>query len=157
MGRTFAAFGPLGPSCASNSTLAPSSRVLKPEPEIAEWWTNRSFPRSSGVMKPKPLSLLNHFTVPVAMSYLRLINAASRGGADATTANRSHCVCAGRASSYRHARGSGGIDAASHQTHRCGQGCQAVGLGLVEDQPRRVGDPAHRAVGGRLVVAARLH
>src|SRR5215211_2359573 len=28
-------------------------------------WTNRSRPPSSGVMKPKPLSSLNHLTVPV--------------------------------------------------------------------------------------------
>src|ERR1700754_106269 len=34
---------------------------------IALWWTNRSFDWSSGVMKPKPLSSLNHFTVPVAI------------------------------------------------------------------------------------------
>src|SRR5687768_11923513 len=32
------------------------------------WWTNRSLPGSSGVMKPKPFSSLNHFTVPVAIS-----------------------------------------------------------------------------------------
>jgi hypothetical protein len=31
---------------------------------MAEWWTNRSLLPSSGVMKPNPLSLLNHFTVP---------------------------------------------------------------------------------------------
>src|SRR3954469_23293749 len=31
------------------------------------WWTNRSLPASSGVMNPKPLSSLNHFTVPVAI------------------------------------------------------------------------------------------
>ena len=30
------------------------------------WWTNRSSPPSSGVMKPKPLVELNHLTVPVA-------------------------------------------------------------------------------------------
>ena len=30
-------------------------------------WTNRSRPPSSGVMKPKPLSSLNHLTVPVAI------------------------------------------------------------------------------------------
>src|SRR4051812_42564178 len=34
------------------------------------WWTKRSLPPSSGVMKPKPLSSLNHFTVPVAMIFL---------------------------------------------------------------------------------------
>src|SRR5947209_2315925 len=32
-------------------------------------WTNRSRPPSSGVMKPKPLSSLNHLTVPVAMNF----------------------------------------------------------------------------------------
>src|SRR3954469_22141141 len=31
------------------------------------WWTNRSRLPSSGVMKPKPLSSLNHLTVPVAI------------------------------------------------------------------------------------------
>src|SRR3954470_14691283 len=35
---------------------------------MALWWTKRSFVPSSGVMKPKPLSSLNHLTVPVAMS-----------------------------------------------------------------------------------------
>src|SRR5690606_18019474 len=40
-------------------------RVLKPWPEMAEWWTKQSFCPSSGVMKPKPLVSLNHLTVPV--------------------------------------------------------------------------------------------
>src|SRR3954447_8910679 len=31
-------------------------------------WTNRSRPPSSGVMKPKPLSSLNHLTVPVPIT-----------------------------------------------------------------------------------------
>src|SRR3954464_13890994 len=35
---------------------------------MPEWWTNRSLPWSSGVMKPKPLSSLNHFTVPCGMA-----------------------------------------------------------------------------------------
>src|SRR3954466_5389277 len=34
------------------------------------WWTKRSFEPSSGVMKPKPFSSLNHLTVPVAMFFL---------------------------------------------------------------------------------------
>src|SRR3954454_488713 len=34
---------------------------------MPEWWTNRSRLPSSGVMKPKPFSSLNHFTVPVGM------------------------------------------------------------------------------------------
>src|SRR5258708_33693118 len=35
---------------------------------MAEKWTNTSAVPSSGAMKPKPLSALNHFTVPVAIS-----------------------------------------------------------------------------------------
>src|SRR3954451_10728810 len=31
------------------------------------WWTKRSRLPSSGVMKPKPLSSLNHFTTPVGI------------------------------------------------------------------------------------------
>src|SRR3954451_18030163 len=31
---------------------------------MAVWWTKRSRFPSSGVMKPKPFSSLNHFTVP---------------------------------------------------------------------------------------------
>ncbi len=40
---------------------------------MPEKWTNRSFPPSSGVMKPKPFSSLNHLTVPVGIlvRYLR--------------------------------------------------------------------------------------
>src|SRR3954449_8626938 len=34
------------------------------------WWTKRSLPPSSGVTKPKPLSSLNHLTVPVAIAFL---------------------------------------------------------------------------------------
>src|SRR3954452_2370119 len=39
---------------------------------MPEWWTKRSLPPSSGVTKPKPLSSLNHLTVPVAMMMLLL-------------------------------------------------------------------------------------
>src|SRR4051794_28853797 len=52
------------------------------------WWTKRSLPGSSGVMKPKPLSSLNHLTVPVASlaSLLGLSVLRSRRGAhEATT------------------------------------------------------------------------
>src|SRR5215211_3419544 len=49
----------------SNSTRSPSASVLKPLPWMAEWWTKQSFWPPSGVMKPKPLASLNHFTVPV--------------------------------------------------------------------------------------------
>src|SRR4051794_20196720 len=64
---TLTALGPFGPSSESYDTRAPSARERKPLPWIAEWCTKRSLPPSSGVMKPKPLSLLNHLTVPVAM------------------------------------------------------------------------------------------
>src|SRR3954452_23222181 len=48
---------------------------------MALWWTKRSLPPSSGVMKPKPFSSLNHLTVPVAMMwvFLPLLRAAHRG------------------------------------------------------------------------------
>src|SRR3954471_8852464 len=49
----------------SNSTRSPSASVLKPWPWIAEWCTKQSFWPPSGVMNPKPLASLNHFTVPV--------------------------------------------------------------------------------------------
>src|SRR6187402_3172653 len=67
MVRTLTALGPLSPGWASYSTRAPSERERKPSPAISVWWTKRSLPGSSGVTKPKPLSSLNHFTVPVAM------------------------------------------------------------------------------------------
>src|SRR5437763_5234237 len=40
---------------------------------MPEKWTKRSRPPSSGVMKPKPLSSLNHLTVPVAMHFPSLL------------------------------------------------------------------------------------
>src|SRR3954464_15691601 len=42
------------------------------------WWTKRSLLPSSGVMKPKPFSSLNHLTVPCAMCFLHgVLRAAS--------------------------------------------------------------------------------
>src|ERR1700679_61151 len=67
MARTFAACSPLGPWLVSNSTFCPSSRFRYPVPEIALKCTNTSGPPPSWVMKPKPFSPLNHFTVPVAI------------------------------------------------------------------------------------------
>src|SRR6185437_4319567 len=64
---TFRASGPFCPSDGSNSTFAPSVRVLKPSPAIALKWTNTSLPPASGVMKPYPFASLNHLTVPVAI------------------------------------------------------------------------------------------
>src|SRR5215210_7380113 len=70
MTLTFVACGPLPDSPSSYSTLAPSASVRKPSPEIPEKCTNASFPPSSGVMKPKPFSSLNHLTTPVAIQHL---------------------------------------------------------------------------------------
>src|SRR5919109_3613319 len=47
-------------------------------------------------MKPKPLSSLNHFTVPVAIAVPPVDGAATRRGCWATAANRSHCFFAER-------------------------------------------------------------
>src|SRR3954452_2815524 len=58
------------------------------------WWTKRSLPLSSGVMKPKPLSSLNHLTVPVAMMVLHGVCAlrTPRKLLRQTTAGAEHCV-----------------------------------------------------------------
>src|SRR5689334_78912 len=61
---------PLGPVVTSNDTFWPSLSVLKPGMLIAEKCANRSSPPPSGVMNPKPLASLNHFTVPVAISVI---------------------------------------------------------------------------------------
>src|SRR4051795_865393 len=64
---------------------------------MPEWWTKRSLPPSSGVMKPKPFSSLNHFTVPVAMlivSSTRYV-CCERGGADEATCGRCALLVAG--------------------------------------------------------------
>src|SRR5690606_6582494 len=68
-GWMFSACMPFGPRTASNCTFWPSSRLLYPDPAIAEWWAKRSALPSSGAMKPYPLSALNHFTVPVVMCF----------------------------------------------------------------------------------------
>src|SRR4051794_12805852 len=90
---TFVALGPLGPLSASNETLAPSASVLKPLPAMLLWCTNRSLLWSSGVMKPKPFSSLNHLTVPVAIMrssvVLVLRNAEDAEGNDC---DRWHCL-----------------------------------------------------------------
>src|SRR5438477_12795210 len=58
----------------SISTRSPSASVLKPLTWMAEWWTKQSFWPPSGVMKPKPLASLNHFTVPVVRISILLEN-----------------------------------------------------------------------------------
>src|SRR5918994_4119944 len=60
--------GPLGLCSTSYCTLSFSFSVLKPLAWMDEKCTKRSLLPSSGVMKPKPLASLNHFTVPVLMS-----------------------------------------------------------------------------------------
>src|SRR5215210_2965344 len=60
---TLPAWGPFGPSTISNSTACPSASVRNPLPAIAEKWTNTSLPDSRS-MKPYPLALLNHLTLP---------------------------------------------------------------------------------------------
>src|SRR5882672_11406228 len=63
-----AARGPLGLCSTSYCTLSFSFSVLNPLAWMDEKCTKRSLLPSSGVMKPKPLASLNHFTVPVLMS-----------------------------------------------------------------------------------------
>src|SRR5450432_2989771 len=60
---------PFGPVVTSNETFWPSFSDLKPGMLIAEKCAKRSSPPPSGVIKPKPLASLNHFTVPVAMLF----------------------------------------------------------------------------------------
>jgi len=64
---TFAAAGPFWPCSMVNSTCWPSLRVLKLVDWIAEKCTNTSLLPSAGEMKPKPLSALKNFTVPVVL------------------------------------------------------------------------------------------
>ncbi len=71
--RTFSAAGPLSPWTVSNSTFWPSFNVLNPSIAMDEWWTKRSLEPSSGVMKPKPLLSLNHFTVPCVICVLTFL------------------------------------------------------------------------------------
>src|SRR4029077_17245276 len=69
---TCSACRPRGPWRVVNSTFWFSSRVRYPPVSIAEWCTKTSALPSSGLMKPKPLSVLNHFTVPCAICCLLL-------------------------------------------------------------------------------------
>src|SRR5205807_1342208 len=77
-GLMLAARGPLGLCSTSYCTLSFSFRVLNPLAWMDEKCTKRSLLPSSGVMKPKPLASLNHFTVPVLMSS-SLISVAKKG------------------------------------------------------------------------------
>jgi hypothetical protein len=44
---------------------------------MEEKWTNTSFPPSSGVINPKPLASLNHFTKPFMLSPLSAVHCAT--------------------------------------------------------------------------------
>src|SRR4051812_26340206 len=69
-----AARGPFGLCSTSYCTLSFSFSVLKPLAWMDEKCTKRSLLPSSGVMKPKPLASLNHFTVPVLMFFSLKVN-----------------------------------------------------------------------------------
>src|SRR3954462_3810687 len=59
------------------------------------WWTKRSLPPSSGVTKPKPLSSLNHLTVPVAIAFLLRMWTANAGDAVRRRLRALNTTCAG--------------------------------------------------------------
>lgn len=63
----FTAFGPLPRRSGSVSKEMrwPLSSVVRPERSTAEMCTNTSASPSSGVINPKPLSVLKNFTVPL--------------------------------------------------------------------------------------------
>src|SRR5687768_3388919 len=73
-GRMFEACLPFGPVVTSKETRWFSCSDLKPLDWIAEKCANRSSPPSSGVIKPKPLESLNHFTIPVAITFPISVN-----------------------------------------------------------------------------------
>src|SRR5919106_2688546 len=65
-------------------------RALLERPSAAtpDWWTNRSLPASSGVMKPKRLSSLNHLTVPVGIATSAVDCCVREGACRATIARK---------------------------------------------------------------------
>ena len=67
---------PFGPSLISNSTFWPSLRVRYPSASMAEKCAKTSSPPPSGEINPYPLALLNHFTVPVAMTAVTSLTSA---------------------------------------------------------------------------------
>src|SRR5690348_13453726 len=65
----------------SYESFCPSLRFEMPARSTALMWTNTSLLPSSGWMKPKPLMLLNHFTVPLFMGALSAGTSLCVGGA----------------------------------------------------------------------------
>src|SRR5262245_4484087 len=59
-----------GSFSTSKLTAWPSRRPLRPERSTALTCTKTSGPPPSGAMNPKPFAMLNHFTVPVAITSL---------------------------------------------------------------------------------------
>src|SRR5690554_8043674 len=70
---------PFCPWTATKDTCWPSCRLLKPEDWMELKWTKRSGPLC-GVMNPKPLASLNHFTVPVCLSDILFLPGAKVDG-----------------------------------------------------------------------------
>ena len=68
--RTDSARGPFGPLPTSYSTTCPSLSSSIVTPWSAEWWKNRSLPRSPS-MNPKPRSETNLLILPCGISALQ--------------------------------------------------------------------------------------
>src|SRR5215210_9248271 len=77
-------------------------------------WTNRSRPPSSGVMKPKPLSSLNHLTVPVPIRASTSLDAPSTDPAAGPDADTLTGGCRGAQGEICGVRGVRGGVAAAH-------------------------------------------
>src|SRR5690554_6283770 len=58
---------PLSLGFFSKLTVWPAFNVLYPSIWTDEKWANRSSLQPSSIMKPYPLALLNHFTLPLGM------------------------------------------------------------------------------------------
>src|SRR5262249_33677223 len=72
----------LGSVTRSKETFCPSLRPCIPARSTALMCTKTSLPPSSGLMKPKPFWLLNHFTVPcVIQLFLQVVCKESRAPA----------------------------------------------------------------------------
>src|SRR2546422_223831 len=156
-GLMLAARGPLGLCSTSYCTLSFSLRVLYPLAWMDEKCTKRSLLPSSGVMKPKPLASLNHFTVPVLMS-VSLISIGKKGaiGREAALRKIKELLENPTVSLYRYsdaqsnltrARPGHALAAAAHRAAALVdeflQALALVGLGRVEVALRVGGDAVH--------------
>src|SRR5256885_3958957 len=152
-----AARGPLGLCSTSYCTLSFSFSVLNPLAWMDEKCTKRSLLPSSGVMKPKPLASLNHFTVPVLMSDAS-ISIGKKGaiGREAALRKIKELLENPTVSLYRHSsaqsnlalpRQGHALAAAAHRANALVdellQALALVGLGRVEVALRVGGDAVH--------------